>query len=295
MIVKKCILNFLKSLRHYLPAVALLTIGLLIGIAGFINVARHDVNTLLDLVDSSVAEGTSLNVSAFKTTVVDEFKNLPWNNFWEAINQLFSRAFLENTISKAVIHVIGEDKYTTAVSNSVGNVAESITKGFVTLFVWGSIGILASYIYSKIMVKQDLKMKVPFKKTIVVVIVSYVLNITLVALATWLIGLFPIGTLLTLLFMVFMNQALALFKAYLSRTQDSLKFKKIFTFKNISLLTLGTICMLIILIIMLVILIGISNQVVGLILALPLYFILSAVIGLNAYSYVKDYYSDLRK
>jgi membrane glycosyltransferase len=145
------------------------------------------------------------------------------------------------------------------------------------------------------MVSFDLKMKVSLKKNIIVIIVNYILNITLVALATYLIGLFPLGTLITLIIILLINQALALFKAYLSRTQDSLKFKKIFNFKNVLLLTIGTILMLAVYIVILIVLIKLSNEVVGFILSIPLLFILSSVINLNAYSYVRDYYSDLRK
>lgn len=295
MIVKKCVFNYIKCMRHYLAAIALLCIGLLIGIAGFINVSRDNVNSLIDLIDSSVSNSGALNISAFKNTIIAEFRNLPWNNIWQALGQLFTRTFFENTISKAVIEVIGQERYTEAISSGVGNAALSISKGLVYLFIWASVGIILSYIYCKVMVSFDLKMKVSLKKNIIVIIVNYILNITLVALATYLIGLFPLGTLITLIIILLINQALALFKAYLSRTQDSLKFKKIFNFKNVLLLTIGTILMLALYIVILLALIKLSNEVVGFILSLPLLFILSSVINLNAYSYVRDYYSDLRK
>jgi hypothetical protein len=214
---------------------------------------------------------------------------------WQVLGTFFSKTFLENTLAKGVLAVIGSDAYNEEVSGNVANAAQSISQGFTSFSVWFSIGILASYIYIKISVKKDLKMKVPFKKTILVIILNYILNITLVALATYLLGLAPIGSLLTLIIMIFINQGIALLEAYLSRSQESIKFKKVFTFKNVSLLTLGSVIISIFTLIYCILLIGLSNQTIGLILSLPLYFILISVINFNAFSYIKDYYSDLRR
>jgi len=294
-IVKKCIMNFLYAFKYYIPSIGLISIGLLIGIAGFLNLAKDNVNTLINVMEKSLDESSTMNLSNFKDTVISEFKNLPWNNMWQVLGTLFSKTFLENTLAKGVLAVIGSDAYNEDVSGNVANAAQSISQGFTSFSVWFSIGILASYIYIKISVKKDLKMKVPFKKTILVIILNYILNITLVALATYLLGLAPIGSLLTLIIMIFINQGIALLEAYLSRSQESIKFKKVFTFKNVSLLTLGSVFISIFTLIYCILLIGLSNQTIGLILSLPLYFILISVINFNAFSYIKDYYSDLRR
>ena len=294
-IVKKCIMNFLYAFKYYIPSIGLISIGLLIGIAGFLNLAKDNVNTLINVIEKSLDESSTMNLSNFKDTVISEFKNLPWNNMWQVLGTLFSKTFLENTLAKGVLAVIGSDAYNEEVSGNVANAAQSISQGFASFSVWFSIGILASYIYIKIFVKKDLKMKVPFKKTILVIILNYILNITLVALATYLLGLAPIGSLLTLIIMIFINQGIALLEAYLSRSQESIKFKKVFTFKNVSLLTLGSVIISIFTLIYCILLIGLSNQTIGLILSLPLYFILISVINFNAFSYIKDYYSDLRR
>ena len=294
-IVKKCIMNFLYAFKYYIPSIGLISIGLLIGIAGFLNLAKDNVNTLINVMEKSLDESSTMNLSNFKDTVIFEFKNLPWNNMWQVLGTLFSKTFLENTLAKGVLAVIGSDAYNEEVSGNVANAAQSISQGFTSFSVWFSIGILASYIYIKISVKKDLKMKVPFKKTILVIILNYILNITLVALATYLLGLAPIGSLLTLIIMIFINQGIALLEAYLSRSQESIKFKKVFTFKNVSLLTLGSVIISIFTLIYCILLIGLSNQTIGLILSLPLYFILISVINFNAFSYIKDYYFDLRR
>lgn len=294
-IVKKCIMNFLYAFKYYIPSIGLISIGLLIGIAGFLNLAKDNVNTLINVMEKSLDESSTMNLSNFKDTVISEFKNLPWNNMWQVLGTLFSKTFLENTLAKGVLAVIGSDAYNEEVSGNVANAAQSISQGFTSFAVWFSIGVLASYIYIKISVKKYLKMKVPFKKTILVIILNYILNITLVALATYLLGLAPIGSLLTLIIMIFINQGIALLEAYLSRSQESIKFKKVFTFKNVSLLTLGSVIISIFTLIYCILLIGLSNQTIGLILSLPLYFILISVINFNAFSYIKDYYSDLRR
>lgn len=293
-IIKKCLINYFKSLKYYLPAIGLLTIGLLIGIAGFLNKARNNVDSLINVMDKSVSESSTMNLGLFKDTVVAEFKNLPWKNIWEVLGTMFSKTFLESTITKGVLAVIGNDAYTEEITNEVNGAASSLSQGFVVFAVWSVIGILASYFYLKILIKKDLKMKVAFKKMILVIVLNYVLNISLVALATFLLGLFPLGAIITMIVTIFVNQAVALLEAYLSRTQESIRFKKIYTFKNINLLTLGSIIIALITVLAVSIFILISNQTIGMILSIPLYFILLAVISLNAYSYIKDYYSDLR-
>lgn len=292
MIIKKCLLNFIHSMKYYLPTFAILCIGLFIGVASFINKTENNLNALAQIIDSKITSTDSFNISAFKNTILDEFKNLPWNNFWSVLKTLFSKSFLSNALKNALVSVIGETNYTEDLASSLDTTTSSLINGFISFACIFLFGLLVAYFYSKIKIKSELKMKVTLSKLLVVSIINYLLNISLVALVTYLLGLFPIGAFLTMIITLFINQGIALFEAYLSRSQKSITFKQIFTFKNISYLVLGTLLITLILSIISAIIVTLTNQTIGIILIIPLYFILISVISLNAYSFVKDYYKD---
>ena len=249
--IKKGILNFFKSLKYYFPALGILSFGIFIGLGIFITLARSQLENLLTLAENATSDSSTINVSAFKDTIIESIKSLPWNNFFKALEEFFNIDFLKSTLKDSVIAVIGEDNLNEALGTSINSTAESISQGFVLFLLWLILGILSCFLYSKIVIKKDLKMKVSLKKTIFVIIVNYILNITLVALITYLLGLFPLGALLTLFIMLMLNQAISLFEAYLSRSQKKMKFKKVFSFKTVLKLSLVSIITLIIVIILL--------------------------------------------
>ena len=294
MIIKKCLKNFLNSMKYYLPSLAILLICILIGVSSFIKKSGNDINNLITLLDSELTNAENFNVSAFKNSIMASFKNLPWNNFWQTITTLFSHDFLVNSIKNALLSVLNVSELSTEMTSSIETAANSITLSVISFTLWFVLGILICYFYTRIMVKKDLKMNMTLKRIIFVIIINYIINISFVALITYLIGLLPIGAILTVILTLFINQGISLFEAYLSREQKSINFKKIFTFKNISYLVLGTLIISFILILVSGIIVGITNQTIGLILSIPLYFLLLSVISFNAYSYVKDYYKDLR-
>ena len=290
--IKKGILNFFKSLKYYFPALGILSFGIFIGLGIFITLARSQLENLLTLAENATSDSSTINVSAFKDTIIESIKSLPWNNFFKALEEFFNIDFLKSTLKDSVIAVIGEDNLNEALGTSINSTAESISQGFVLFLLWLILGILSCFLYSKIVIKKDLKMKVSLKKTIFVIIVNYILNITLVALITYLLGLFPLGALLTLFIMLMLNQAISLFEAYLSRSQKKMKFKKVFSFKTVLKLSLVSIITLIIVIIFISIISLISNESIAYILAIPLISIYVSVISFNAYSYIRDYYTD---
>ncbi len=294
MIIKKCIKNFFNSLKYYLPSLAILLICILIGVSRFIKKSENDLTNLINLLDEEITNANSFNISSFKTSILESFKNLPWNNFWRTFTTIFSHDFLVNTIKNALISVLNTDEFSVEISTSIENTANSITLSVLSFTLWFILGILICYFYTRIMVKKDLKMNMSLKKIVFVIIINYIINISFVALITYLMGLLPLGAILTLILTLFINQGISLFEAYLSREQKSIKFKNIFSFKNITYLVIGTLLISLILTLITSIIILITNQTIGLLLSIPMYFLLLSVISFNAYSYVKDYYKDIR-
>lgn len=289
MIIKKCIINYLKSLKYYLPSLGIILIFLSIGVANILKNASSNLNTLYSILENNVSDSSSININSFKNIFIDEFKNLPWNNIWQLISIVFSPSFLNNIVTKIVISFIGEDNYTNEIASDTQNIVNNFSNSLLFCIIMFIIGILIAYFYIRIGTKKDLKKKASLKRLILSIIINFILNITLISFMTYLLGVLPIGALLTLIFTLFINEALSLFDAYLLKDDDSLTFKNVFTFKNISYLILGSLIITIISTVIGSILFAITNQTIGFIFNIPLYFILISVISLNAYSYIKDY------
>ncbi len=289
MIIKKCIINYLKSLKYYLPGLGIILIFLSIGVANILKNASSNLNTLYSILENNVSDSSSININSFKNIFIDEFKNLPWNNIWQLISIVFSPSFLNNIVTKIVISFIGEDNYTNEISSDTENIVNNFSNSLTFCIIMFIIGILIAYFYIRMGTKKELKNKANLKRIILSIVINFILNITLISFMTYLLGVLPIGALLTLLFTLFVNEALSLFDAYLLKDDDSLTFKQVFTFKNISYLVLGSVIITLISTFIGSILFAITNQTIGFIFNIPLYFILISVISLNAYSYIKDY------
>lgn len=289
MIIKKCIINYLKSLKYYLPGLGIILIFLSIGVANILKNASTNLNTLYSILENNVSDSSSININSFKNIFIDEFKNLPWNNIWQLISIVFSPSFLNNIVTKIVISFIGENNYTNEISSDTENIVNNFSNSLNFCIIMFIIGILIAYFYIRMGTKKDLKNKTNLKRIILSIIINFILNITLISFMTYLLGVLPIGALLTLIFTLFINEALSLFDAYLLKDDDSLTFKQVFTFKNISYLVLGSVIITLISTLIGSILFAITNQTIGFIFNIPLYFILISVISLNAYSYIKDY------
>lgn len=291
MIIKKCIINYLKSLKYYLPGLGIILIFLSIGVANILKNASSNLNTLYSILENNVSDSSSININSFKNIFIDEFKNLPWNNLWELFSIVFSSSFLNNIVTKIVISFIGEDNYTNDIASDTESIVSSFSNSLTFCIIMFIIGILIAYFYIRMGTKKDLKNKPNLKRIILSIIINFILNITLISFMTYLLGVLPIGALLTLIFTLFINEALSLFDAYLLKDDDSLTFKQVFTFKNISYLVLGSVIITLISTLIGSIILVITNQTIGFIFNIPLYFILISVISLNAYSYIKDYSS----
>ncbi len=289
MIIKKCIINYLKSLKYYLPGLGIILIFLSIGVANILKNASSNLNTLYSILENNVSDSSSININSFKNIFIDEFKNLPWNNIWQLISIVFSPSFLNNIVTKIVISFIGEDNYTNEISSDTENIVNTFSNSLTFCIIMFIIGIIIAYFYIRMGTKKELKNKANLKRIILSIIINFILNITLISFMTYLLGVLPIGAILTLLFTLFINEALSLFDAYLLKDDDSLTFKQVFTLKNISYLVIGSLIITIISTFIGSILFAITNQTIGFIFNIPLYFILISVISLNAYSYIKDF------
>ena len=286
MIIRNSIKNYIKSLKYFLPALSIILILLFIGLSKAFKQTYDDINKLLNMLDNS---NNQISFNTFREAIFDEFKALDWSNFWGLIKELFSPQFLNNLITKVVILLIGEDNYSSSIANETTSLVTTLSNGLILCILLFLIGIIISYFYISIHIKKDLNVKLPLKIIVIITIVNFIINATLVALITYLLGILPIGAALAFIITIFINQAIFLFDAYISRDDKTIKFREIFNLKNISSLVIGTIIISLISSFLVYLSVLLTNQTFAFIFTIPLYIILINVIKLNAYNYVLNY------
>ena len=286
MIIKNSIKNYIKSLKYFLPALSIILILLFIGLSKAFKQAYDDINKLLNMLDNS---NNQISFNTFRKAIFDEFQTLNWSNFWTLIKELFSPQFLNNIITKVVILLIGEDNYSSSIADETTSLVTTLSNGLILCILLFLIGIIISYFYISIHIKKDLNVKLPLKTIILITIINFIINATLVALITYLLGILPIGAALAFIITIFINQAIFLFDAYISRDDKTIKFREIFNLKNISSLVIGTIIISLLSSFLVYLSVLLTNQTFAFIFTIPLYIILINVIKLNAYNYVLNY------
>ena len=286
MIIRNSIKNYIKSLKYFLPALSIILILLFIGLSKAFKQAYDDINKLLNMLDNS---NNQISFNTFRESIFDEFKAPDWSNFWVLIKELFSPQFLNNLITKVVILLIGEDNYSSSIANETTSLVTTLSNGLILCILLFLIGIIISYFYISIHIKKDLNVKLQLKIIVIITIVNFIINATLVALITYLLGILPIGAALAFIITIFINQAIFLFDAYISRDDKTIKFREIFNLKNISSLVIGTIIISLLSSFLVYLSVLLTNQTFAFIFTIPLYIILINVIKLNAYNYVLNY------
>lgn len=286
MIIKNSIKNYIKSLKYFLPALSIILILLFIGLSKAFKQAYDDINKLLNMLDNS---NNQISFNTFRESIFDEFQTLNWSNFWTLIKELFSPQFLNNIITKVVILLIGEDNYSSSIADETTSLVTTLSNGLILCILLFLIGIIISYFYISIHIKKDLNVKLPLKTIILITIINFIINATLVALITYLLGILPIGAALAFIITIFINQTIFLFDAYISRDYKTIKFREIFNLKNISSLVIGTIIISLLSSFLIYLSVLLTNQSFAFIFTIPLYIILINVIKLNAYNYVLNY------
>ena len=286
MIIKNSIKNYIKSLKYFLPALSIILILLFIGLSKAFKQTYDDINKLLNMLDNS---NNQISFNTFRESIFDEFQTLNWSNFWTLIKELFSPQFLNNIITKVVILLIGEDNYSSSIADETTSLVTTLSNGLILCILLFLIGIIISYFYISIHIKKDLNVKLPLKTIILITIINFIINATLVALITYLLGILPIGAALAFIITIFINQTIFLFDAYISRDYKTIKFREIFNLKNISSLVIGTIIISLLSSFLIYLSVLLTNQSFAFIFTIPLYIILINVIKLNAYNYVLNY------
>ena len=285
--IRQGIKHFFTHLKYVFTPLGTLFLGIVLSltlfIPGLLEVVRHLVNGV-----NQLSQNTQLDISILYTTMVDAIAYLDWNNWQEAIQTMFSSDWLEQCLYEAITQVIGENS--AYVEQIVALIQESLGQLIglmIVCFLFILVGLASGILLTKMWIRRSIARR-KWWKYFIITFIDTVLNVTLIALCLWFVGLWLPSGLLFTLFSLLLSGAVALFEAYLVHGWKKVSFKSVVTMKNIIQLCISNSLVAFIAIMMISILGIIFNGVVAFICGIGLFTVATSIVNLNAEAYVKS-------
>ena len=284
--IRQGIKHFFVHLKYVFTPLGTLFLGIVFSftlfIPGLLEVIRHLVNGV-----NQVSQNTQLDVSTLYTTITDAIAHLDWSNYQEAIQMMFSADWLERCFYDAITQVIGENSV--YIEQIIALIQEALNQ-LVGLMILGLffilVGCISGILLTKIWIRRSIARR-KLWKYFIITFIDTILNVTLIALCLWFVGLWLPSGLLFTLFSLLLSGAVALFEAYLVHGWKKVSFKSIVTMKNIIQLCISNSLIALIAVAMILILGILFNGVVAFVCGIGLFTVATSIVNLNAEAYVK--------
>ncbi|MCM1260269.1 MAG: hypothetical protein NC182_04975 [Prevotella sp.] len=285
--IRQSIKHFFTHLKYVFTPLGTLFLGIVFSftlfIPGLLEVVRHLVNEV-----NQVSQNTQLDVSALYTTIVDSIAHLDWSNYQEAIQTMFSDDWFAQCFYDAITQVIGEnsvyiEQITALIQEALGQLIVLTIVGLFFILV----GLISGILLTKLWIRRAIARR-KLWKYVIITLIDTLLNVTLISLCLWFVGLWLPSGLLFTLFSLLLSGAVALFEAYLVHGWKKVSFKSIVTMKNIIQLCISNSLIAGIAIVMILILGIVFNGVVAFVCGIGLFTVATSIVNLNAEAYVKQ-------
>ena len=291
--IKRSLKNYFVCLKYVLIPLGTLFLGLIIGLSIFIPVAGSALNALVEEIKNVIEEiGESVEPQALINKTVESVLSLDWSNPAKAVLKMISSEWLEGTLQSGLVELLGgeEDLTTHAaqVSTAMDGASASMLSGFSALIVFAFLGILVGYFLLRFQIRKQIAARA-FWKTFLAAAVEFLIVTALTALSVWLASLWKFSLIFTFIISVLAVGGLSLAEAYIIHGMGKIKFKEVFTLKNVLLLILSNLIIFAIWAAITTIISYCINKIAGIVIGLVILELTSIVISLNAEAYVKDY------
>lgn len=289
--IKRSLKNYLVCLKYVLIPLGTLFLGLLIGLSIFIPVAGSALHSLVEEV-KTVLEEVSVEPQALINRIVESVLALDWSNPAQAVLKMMSSDWIEGTLQSGVVELFGGENdltvHATQISSAMDGASASVLNGFVSLIIFAFLGIVAGYFVLRFQIRKQIASRA-FWKVFLAAAVEFLTGTALTALSVWLASLWTFSLIFTFIISVLAMGGLTLAEAYVIQGLGKVKFKEVFTLKNVLLLILSNLIIFFIWAAITALITYCINKIAGIIIGLVLLELTSIVISLNAEAYVKDY------
>lgn len=278
--VKNSLKLYFKSYKYFfIPIVTILICG---GI-GFLIFYFGAKSQLTDLNKemSDTINNFSMNINDFIDKFIDTVKEVGWN---------FGKWFKDNLLEKLIKDFIEEynnieAQYKETLNDNVNNVVNGIGGYFAVFMASIGVGIFLGSFLTGFFIKKN-SIKKSIFRTILVLILDSVFQVTLIAGATYLFTLWEMSFMISIALISILYAFISLVEAWFAQRDDKLKFRKVVNIKSIFIVLLCDLIVVSLTVGICVLLSFIPFKPIALVSFLPV-----IIIGINVFGVIAEYYA----
>lgn len=284
-IIKNGLKNFFINLKYFFIPLGTLFLGIIIGLSIVLPLLNVTLNNFVENISSL---SLIIDADAFVNSLWASFNKLDRSNTLEALSTLFSRDYLEGTITESLKSLlVNYDQYVVQIEGFVtsGINEISIYLGIVIAFI--GIGFVGGFILTKFLVRKEIANR-KFYQLIIVTIADAILSGGLMTLCIYLFSLWKFSALVSTLLSYVIVALISLYEAYIVHGHKKVDIKKIVNLKNSSRLIISDITIIVVAWFFSSISTMLFNELAGIVIGFTFMEIAFVVIEMNAESYVKE-------
>lgn len=284
-IIKNGLKNFFLNLKYFFIPLGTLFLGIIVGFSIVLPLFNNTLETFVGNISSL---SLVIDGEAFADSLWGSLTRLDWSNSFDALSTLFSREYLETTITNSLKALLTNyDQCVVQINGFITAVIDEIIVYLGVIITCLGLGFVGGFFLMKILVRKEIADRKLYK-LIVVTIVDTILSGGLMSLCVYLFSLWKFSTLVSTLLSYIIYALIALYEAYIVHGRNQIDVKKIVNFKNSSHLILSDITIIIVAWIFSSLSTIIFNELAGVVIGVTFMEVAFVVIGMNAESYVKE-------
>jgi len=278
--IKNSLKLYFKSYKYFfIPIVTILICGG-IGFLIFYFGAKSQLTDLNKEMGETI-NNFSMNINDFIDKFIDTVKEVGWN---------FGKWFKDNLLEKLIKDFIEEynnieAQYKETLNDNVHNVVNGIGGYFAVFMASIGVGIFLGSFLTGFFIKKN-SIKKSIFRTILVLILDSVFQVTLIAGATYLFTLWEMSFMISIALIAILYAFISLVEAWFAQRDDKLKFRKVVNIKSIFIILLCDLLVVFLTVGICVLLSFIPFKPIALVSFLPV-----IIIGINVFGVIAEYYA----
>lgn len=278
--IKNSLKLYFKSYKYFfIPIVTILICGG-IGFLIFYFGAKSQLTDLNKEMGETI-NNFSMNINDFIDKFIDTVKEVGWN---------FGKWFKDNLLEKLIKDFIEEynnieAQYKETLNDNVHNVVNGIGGYFAVFMASIGVGIFLGSFLTGFFIKKN-SIKKSIFRTILVLILDSVFQVTLIAGATYLFTLWEMSFMISIALIAILYAFISLVEAWFAQRDDKLKFRKVVNIKSIFIILLCDLLVVALTVGICVLLSFIPFKPIALVSFLPV-----IIIGINVFGVIAEYYA----
>ena len=290
--IKKGLINFVKSLKYYLTPMGALFLAIVIGLAIFIPCCVDSISRMLDQLGHIFGD-INYDWAAANDALISDVTSLDWgNDFFNSLTAFLDSGFINHVLEDVIIAAFGRSDISELVKVALDTCVKEITIQVAIFLVVLVIGIIAGFLITRMQVRHDiasLGYHHPWRFLLRLVFDVLILVGNL-ALISWLNTIWESAVMWAVIVgVVILYAIVTIFKSYFVYGLGYVSFAKVLNLREILAVLLADVLILALGLALIALLFYLVNMIVAIIVGIPLLLLTIIVMDLNADSYMKIY------